>query len=59
MKAVTVPPPLPPALLDEGRRDHLRKTSLMMRIPEGRASYLTLGALLSPANNKGDRDGDG
>ena len=40
-------------------RDHLRETSSLLRVPEGRAAYLTLGDLLSLVNDNGDGNGDG
>ena len=43
-----------PALSAKGGRDHLRATSLLLRVPEGRAASLTLEALLSLADDDGD-----
>ena len=55
MKTVEmVPPPLPPSLLDERDRDHLMETLLLLRVPEGRAAYLTLGDLLSLEEDNGN-----
>ena len=52
-----VPPPLPPTLPYEGGRDHLMDKSSLLRVPEGRATYLNMGALPSLADD--DDDGDG
>ena len=52
-----VPPPLPPTLPYEGGRDHLMDKSSLLRVPEGRATYLNMGALLYLADD--DDDGDG
>ena len=52
--AVTVPPPLPAPCRPRGGRYHLRATSLLLRVPEGRAASLTLEALLSLADDNGD-----
>ena len=50
MKTVeTVLPPLPPDLLAEGGRAHLRETSSLLLVPEGRSLSLNLRALLSLA----------
>ena len=55
MKTVEmVPPPLPPSLLDERDRDHLMETFLLLRVPEVRATYLTLGDLLSLEDDNGN-----
>ena len=40
-----------------GRMYHLRETSSLLCVQEGRAAYLALGALLSMADNYGDGDG--
>ena len=45
-----------PRPVEQGEKDNLRETSLMLRIPEGRAAYLTLGYLLSLADD--NRDGN-
>ena len=47
----TVQTPLPPYLLGERGRGRLREASSLLYVLEGRASYLTLGALLSLADN--------
>ena len=39
--------PLPPTLSSQGGRAHLIEMSLLMLVQEVRASYLTLGVLLS------------
>ena len=49
--AKTLTPPLLPALSGKGGINHLRETSFLMRVPKGRAVYLTLGDLLSLADN--------
>ena len=41
----------PPALSAKGERDQLRETSLLLLVLEGSASYLTLGDLLSLADD--------
>ena len=43
-------------LSDEEERDHPSETLLLLRVPEGRAAYLTLGELLSMADDDGDGD---
>ena len=40
-----VPLHFPPALSEEGGRDHLRETLSLLHVPEGRDAYLTLGDL--------------
>ena len=47
MTGVMVPPPLTPAPLSEGGRDHLRLTSSIMHVLEGWDLSLTLRYLLS------------
>ena len=54
----TVPPLLPPAQLDEGGRAHLRVTPSLLHVLEERVTYLTLGDLLSLADDDGEDDGD-
>ena len=49
--AVTVPSTLTPTLSCKGVRYQLRETSSLLHVPEGRASYLALGALLSMAED--------
>ena len=44
----------PPALSAKGERDQLRETSLLLLVLEGSASYLTLGDLLSLADDDSD-----
>ena len=46
-KAETLLPLLSSALSEEGERDHLRATSSLMCVPEGRSVSLNLGDLLS------------
>ena len=48
------PTALLPTLLAEGVRAQLRVTLSLLRVLEGRAASLTLGALLSLADNDGN-----
>ena len=47
-----------PRPVGQGGRDRLRETSLLMRIPEGRAAYLAIRTLLSLADDDGDGGGE-
>ena len=58
MTAATVLLPLHPYPLNEGVRDHLRATLLLMQVPEGRETPLTLGSLQYLANDVGDNEGN-
>ena len=53
--ATMVPLLLPPSLSTKGERDHPRATLLLLCVLEGRSTPLTLGSLLSLAD---DNDGD-